>query len=236
MSGVAGDSGAEGTVSQGVAGGRGRLARTKLATTSILLFVAAATLAAVLPQVAGATSRQTKIVKYVMWTAKGELRRGLHVGARVKGYCWTESMTIPGEYRCMAGNDIYDPCFARPDVKTQMVGCAKNPWMTAIVEMRLTKKLPALPMSRTTGTRAGTSQPEVVVASTLPWALRLSSGLGCVLGTGTNALVDGHLMVYYCSTGVAAKPYTSKEPWTTLYSKSDLRGPLVREAIAVAWI
>lgn len=197
-------------------------ARTALALVVVAL---AASLVVSLPQVAGAAPHRTKVVRYVMWTPTGRLVHGLHVAATVKGYCWTESLTIEGQYRCMAGNNIYDPCFDRPNAAATMVGCVANPWTTGVVEMQLTKKLPPLPMA----------ERGLIRLAQLPWALRLSSGLGCVLGTGTNSMIDGHPMVYYCKKGVTSKPYAAKEPWTILYSRSDVKGPLTRKVVAIAW-
>ena len=63
------------------------------------------------------TVKETKIVSYVP-PLPAETR---------EGYCWTNSNVIPRAdvWRCMVGNEIFDPCYALPD-KTAIV-CGARP-------------------------------------------------------------------------------------------------------------
>ena len=64
--------------------------------------------------------------------------------ARLAGHCWTRSIAAPARadaYRCMAGDSIYDPCFAPP--RAHAVVCDVNPTTpNPGFAMRLTQPLP----------------------------------------------------------------------------------------------
>ncbi|HEV3153551.1 MAG TPA: hypothetical protein VGZ02_07095 [Candidatus Baltobacteraceae bacterium] len=97
---------------------------------------------------------------------------------RIKGECWTESIASAraDAYRCMAQNEIYDPCFK---VDAREVACPTPKDVTSGTRISLTKPLPAH-----TGTPANTV-----------WAMHLAGGGICSRGTGT--LVKD--FPFYCS-------------------------------------
>ncbi|TWP38508.1 hypothetical protein [Leekyejoonella antrihumi] len=104
----------------------------------------------------------------------------------VTGYCWTGSIALvaPNAYRCMADNDIFDPCFTSAKVRGSVI-CADTPWESG-TRLVLNK---ALPSSGNTG-------------STQPgWAMRLANGSRCVALTGTISFVDNVPMRYGCGAG-----------------------------------
>jgi hypothetical protein len=144
----------------------------------------------------------------------GPVRQG--TGAR-PGSCWTGSVAAPvaGAYRCLAGNDILDPCFAagRSDAR-----CYASPWSTAVV-LRLTKPLPHL------------GRPSVKPRY---WALQLAGGAQCVALTGTVAVVHGHPLAYSCAAGhYAGLRATRSGPMRVYYGRAT--GTLTSVAVAVAW-
>jgi hypothetical protein len=75
-------------------------------------------------------------------TASGKLLPGYSVAGRITGYCWTSSnnSTSSAAWRCMAGNNIYDPCYA-PTHSTHVVYCMTGPGSKKLVAMSLTKPL-----------------------------------------------------------------------------------------------
>lgn len=173
--------------------------------------------------VAAASRGRTAVHVFKPWTATGQPRPGLHVASRSKGSCWTESVAVAGQYRCMSGNAIYDPCWVKPASKDQKVGCVLAPWDRGIHVIRLTKKLPAV------------SKPRHLTSTRFAWAIKLASGMVCTLGQGTDTTIDGKPMVYYCRKGVAGEIDRSKEPWRTEYSRSYRHGPLIHKVISQAW-
>lgn len=90
----------------------------------------------------------------------------------LEGACFADSIAVAvqGAYRCMSGNDIYDPCFASDSGSQPELACAQSPW-SGVTLMKVTGALP----------------PDVVgeqnpIAS--PWALQLANGQRCVVSTG----------------------------------------------------
>lgn len=106
------------------------------------------------------------------------------------GNCWTTSVAAPvaGAYRCFAGNQILDPCFAPPKTAAPtQIACVANPWSDAVV-LTLTSSLPK-------GIPAGGKR---------PWAIELSNGARCVSSTGTVPAIDGVNLDYHCTNGADA--------------------------------
>jgi hypothetical protein len=75
-------------------------------------------------------------------TASGRLLPGYTVAGRIRGYCWTSSIisTSNAAWRCMSGNNIYDPCFAQTH-STRVVYCLSGPGSKKLIAMTLTKPL-----------------------------------------------------------------------------------------------
>jgi hypothetical protein len=158
-------------------------------------------------------TRSTRTVVRHFHPGDGPVQQG--TGSR-PGSCWTGSIAAPvrGAYRCLAGNDILDPCFAAstPDVR-----CYASPWAKALV-LRLTKPLPRRPIA---------GHPRY-------WALALANGAHCVALTGTVAVVDGHPLAYSCSGGRFAGLTAGSGPALRVrYGRAS--GPLRTLAVTVAW-
>jgi hypothetical protein len=142
------------------------------------------------------------------------------VAAHRSGSCWTSSITVSARaaYRCFAGNQILDPCFASSASRsTRVVDCYADPWSHA-VQLTLSRKLPA---------------PGAPLKISQPWALELAGGNHCVVTTGTAPVVAGVTMRYQCDTGTAGLLND-----TASALRVQLRAPgggLDRIAVAGAW-
>lgn len=108
--------------------------------------------------------------------------------ATVKGNCWTTSIVAerPDAYRCMVGNDIYDPCFGVS--QTQALCPSGGPWTNR--GLLLDSPPPSGQLNRDEGT------------SGAPWALQLSDGINCVEDSGATEVIAGQPLRYGCSRGV----------------------------------
>jgi hypothetical protein len=75
-------------------------------------------------------------------TSSGKLLPGYSVSGHISGYCWTSSLNSMSSaaWRCMSGNNIYDPCYA-PNKSTHVVYCMTSPGSKKLVAMTLTKPL-----------------------------------------------------------------------------------------------
>src|SRR5260370_2993028 len=103
------------------------------------------------------------------------------------GDCQTYSIAVsrPGVWRCIADNEIYDPCFENSKLRGSVI-CHSNP-ATGSTEflLRLNKPLP--PPSKSS------------VADSLPWLMKLADGSICERETGTISSVNGEDVPYDCS-------------------------------------
>ena len=108
-------------------------------------------------------------------------------GPSRRGKCWTDSIAVsrPGAWRCMAGNEIYDPCFSNSDL-TSAVICDANPAKNSPgFILKLTKPLPE-----------PSSHSPILPR---PWLVKLADGSMCEIQTGTIAFVAGLEVPYGCS-------------------------------------
>jgi hypothetical protein len=141
------------------------------------------------------------------------------------GSCWTRSIAIPrpGAWRCMVGNQIYDPCVATPSASGTLV-CGADPALGKDgFPLKLTKALP-------TDLTNATEQPPV-------WMFELADGSICEPFTGTMPMVGGEPARWSCfvpssnggrpveQRGLVTKVNPGK-PWTAeRYAESRVGGP-----------
>jgi hypothetical protein len=168
----------------------------------------------------------TKLEHYQPWTASDTLAHGIAVDGTVSGgNCWTQSIRdSDNEYawRCMAGNLIYDPCFAPPGASNiEQVACPSSP-TSGVSLMNLS---PALTQSGSPRNSGGT----------YAWYLYLSNGQACFRFSGAGPpAVDGVTLDFVCSKGSAAEPDSRTEPWGDQYGSNDT-GPLQNVTVVEAW-
>lgn len=150
------------------------MSRTKSRITLALFLAVLPAVTAV--QAARGSSRVTQVIRFVA-RSPGQ--------GMISGYCWTGSIAIdrPDAYRCMSGNEIYDPCFAGR-VKGYVV-CDPNPAKgDPGRRMKLTKALPE-PEGQT-GSFEGA------------WLVELEDGTTCMPITGARGEIEGKTPSYYC--------------------------------------
>ncbi|MBV8149241.1 MAG: hypothetical protein JO092_09140 [Candidatus Eremiobacteraeota bacterium] len=128
--------------------------------TNILARTAVAVTAAAIATTITAGAATTRLVKYNAGS--------MTVARNASGWCWTSSIasTRTDAYRCMAGNEIYDPCFTRG---TSSVVCPENLVNNSGLALKLTKPLP----------------PPASPLAAQPWAMVLAGRKTCNRGTGT---------------------------------------------------
>lgn len=173
---------------------------------------------------AAAAEQPTKIVKFVPAAA----------GAAAKaGNCWTSSMAVqrPDAWRCMAGNEIFDPCFTLPG--GQAVVCNPDPAMgDPGFTLKLTERLPKPDMP---------AQPAGKPAAG-GWLVELEDGSLCRPITGAGGMVGDKALSYYCgdssgkeSTALLDEFNTQKPKWTA--EKATItpgsRGPKLLKSVIV---
>jgi hypothetical protein len=112
-------------------------------------------------------------------------------GPTQRGMCWTSSITVArvGVYRCLATNQILDPCFAPPGrASARTVACFADPWSPATL-LKVDRPLP---------------RGRPLLSHATPWALQLRNGATCVSATGTVRMVGGVALNYNCARGRSA--------------------------------
>jgi hypothetical protein len=149
---------------------------------------------------------KTSVVVFSAWSS-GSLRSGFVVTNKVKGKCWTHSLSTnrPDAWRCMESSDIYDPCFSSSHSAT-LVACSDDPFSKRVLLMSLTKPL----------SNASEPTTEMLQPKGQPWGLRLADGERCFFSTGATDVVAGMRMNYECDKGkwVLDFPDRSKSLWT----------------------
>ncbi len=100
------------------------------------------------------------------------------------GSCWTNAIGLDREdaYRCMVGNQIFDPCFVVDEQPTVVCGADPTTGETGFV-LELTQPLP----------------PPDVGNLAMPWLIELADGTICGLMTGTRPVVDDRPATYGCA-------------------------------------
>ena len=152
--------------------------RTGLGLTVLLLTA----LAAIQGWAAGWPVTETEVIHYVPAPPAA--------GSK-DGRCWTTSIAIPrpDAWRCMVGNEIFDPCFSLADGKS--VECGSNPSKgKSGFRLNLTEPLPK---------PENTAQAAAIVAKS-GWWLVLADGTSCTPATGTRAMIAGKMTTYYCES------------------------------------
>jgi hypothetical protein len=141
------------------------------------------------------------------WSVSGRLAPQVHLAKQVSGSCWTSAMEADDRYawRCMAGNYIYDPCFAPPVSHVTEVLCNDmSPWDTGAILMKLSKPLP---------TAYANSGPDWT-----GFALQLANKARCVLREMDHTPpVSGGPSMYVCASDHFADVYTGSQPWVAYY-------------------
>lgn len=174
-----------------------RLQRRKLGAGVFLL----AALMAMQCWAAGQLPTQTEIIRYMPAQSVANPR---------DGRCWTTSIAMPRSdaWRCMVGNEIFDPCFALEGGKA--VECEANPaGGKAGFRLNLTEPLPK-PEITTEG---------AAIAAKSGWLVVLTDGTLCTPATGTRAMVAGKMTTYYCES-------REGDANTVLLDDLDTTGPL----------
>ncbi|MGO9658108.1 MAG: hypothetical protein ACLP7F_07070 [Acidimicrobiales bacterium] len=159
------------------------------------------------PAPAGALGAAQTTQVLFPWSASGRLDPQVHVAEQVSGYCWTSSLEADDRYawRCMAHNDIYDPCFAPPAGHVTKVLCNDmSPWDTAAVLMNLSEPVPL---------------GQALTAPDWPgFAVQLANKGLCVLRELDHSPpVSGGPSMYLCASDHFANVYTGSQPWVAYY-------------------
>jgi hypothetical protein len=136
--------------------------------------------------------------------------------------CEPGSEAIGQAYRCVAGNAIYDPCWAER-AATPTVLCLAHPWSVTAIRLKVDAALGSIPPA----------------AASEPWGVELANGQRCELFQGAHSLFDGRVIDYYCTSGLSLLRglTTSSAVWraasVTTTGSNQALGP--REQIRIAW-
>ena len=174
---------------------------------------------------AATRAKSTTLHLYTPYGANGRIARGVRVAKTVKGSCWTSSNVDlrSDAYRCIAGNHIYDPCFANEYGSGKYVLCPESAPASKVIRMHLTKKLPS---------NKGSSDP----TRSSPWAMCLSSGRWCEIADGATSQIAGMSIDYYCSVGVLlGKLHRDSSAWTIFYAPSRSNDSYRTVTVRAAW-
>jgi hypothetical protein len=117
-----------------------------------------------------------------------------------KAECTPGSFVVARAYRCMAGDGIYDPCWAAHHTSPSELFCLLAPWDRTVIEVHSTGPLEAV---------AEDSDPNFL------WGLELATGQRCLALQGPADEIAGRRLAYGCGKGlyVLANIDRSHRPW-----------------------
>lgn len=152
-----------------------------------------------------------------------------------KGRCWTTSIAAPrpDAWRCMVGNEIFDPCFEVSGKKS--VVCNPDPASGYDgFGLKLTEPLP----------KPEFTAEVAAIAARNGWLVELADGTLCRPATGARGVLEGKMITHYCESRppgadiVLLDDLTTTQPqWlaekATLIPGPDGPKPLKSEKVAV---
>jgi|GEM_PF-714853 len=145
----------------------------------------------------------------------------------LKGKCWTHSLTNhrSDAWRCMVGNQIFDPCFVKTYVSRNKVICPQTPWSSEAVWLKLESNL--LPEKNET----------LDMSTDYPWAVELLNGVRCTRATGAMPSFHGQSIQYTCNndTFLVGKLQRCSPIWKALTFSSLSDKTLKKVDVAVVW-
>jgi len=145
------------------------------------------------------------------------------VTQHVSGSCFSTSNVIlrSDAFRCMAGNDIYDPCFTVN--QTQVLCPTEGPWANRGVLVNV----PGLPSTGGIKNQGTTGQ---------PWAIQLADGSQCLPISGASNVIANQRLNFECTGGVGlyGNVQRSGSVWM-IYVSAPQSGQIALRPIATAW-
>lgn len=158
----------------------------------------------------------TKIVKFHPTGTKG---------APVAGDCGmgeSQSLDRADAWRCIVGNEIYDPCFSTTPHATWVI-CGVQPGQPVGIKVTLKKPLP---------THAAAKDQQ-------PWVITLGDGTSCGFITGATFGIGDQRANYQCSQNnwLIGLPTTGKVWWAVearMTGKFGPNGPIASQIWAVS--
>ena len=128
-----------------------------------------------------AAAAGTRILKVSPTTAEGVLAPAYAIGQSVaRAHCEAGSDVLAGVYRCFAGNEVLDPCWAESGAAPAVL-CLPAPWSHEVIRLALQAPLE-------------TSPPGPLEV----WGVRLASGQRCLAAQGAHGLISARVVDYEC--------------------------------------
>jgi hypothetical protein len=188
-----------------------------------MLLIAVAALAAPAAVSAAGHPSHTKTHIYEPFTANG--KPAVHVSKTVHGSCFAGSIAAirSDAWRCMAGNNIFDPCFSSSKAGGYVL-CSLGPWQASV-------KLDY------SGHLSGGNHGHASMSRD-PWAVETTDGKKCMLGTGTADVIGHRASTYFCQHSSAwlwGDPARSSQPWKIYEAPLTAHTLTKKVGITVAW-
>ncbi|MBV9279871.1 MAG: hypothetical protein JOZ41_07305 [Chloroflexi bacterium] len=166
---------------------------------------------------AGAAAETTRVVVFHPWGVRGQ---------PLRGHCWTSSSAAwrPDAWRCLAGNQILDPCFSASPHVSSVICQVLPPFTGRGLRLRLTQPLPLGERGR---------WPRLPHA----WVIQLEQGVTCAYFTSMPPpMANPHATPpsYGCSDGTYLMEPRPGRLWTAtrVWLRDTQRGFVIRRARA----
>jgi hypothetical protein len=167
----------------------------------------------------------TKIVVYSPFTPDGALTRGVKVDRTARGSCWEGSVESrrSDAWRCVVGNNIYDPCYSGAK---RWVACPVTAFGSRVLKLTLTKPLPYK-----------LADPPLDTSRADPLLIVLQNGVQCGFASGATSTLAGQRLNYVCQNGawLVGDPDRTLPAWSILALSSLKASSASPVMIATAW-
>jgi Protein kinase domain len=141
-----------------------------------------------------------------------------------RGSCLGGSIVIARSdaWRCLVGNDVYDPCFMVN--QTQVLCPNDGPWANTGILVNIPGGLPSAAAIKNQGT------------SGQPWAIELADGSKCLPISGASSVIANQRLNFDCSDGLGlyGNVQRSGSHWT-IFAGAQHSGQITMRPIATAW-
>lgn len=177
---------------------------------------------------ATAATASTRVVVMAGFTVGGV--PAIRITHTVRGSCFSTSDAALRDdaYRCMSGNELFDPCLAPPSsvrAPNEVVVCPTDPFRNTGIEIRLTKRLPR-------------NQEPAASDRGVPFAIRLTNGCEAMLDTDATAAIGRTRANYDCARShqwLWGAPSRRGRVWMIWSAPLNAKHLTRRVSIAEAW-
>lgn len=136
----------------------------------------------------GVRANETELKLYRPFGDPATHQDAIIIHSHSNGECFQQSRRLVREnaWRCIANDQVYDPCFVNENSAFNQVVCPQSPWDGQALKIKLPAPLDS------------TANKPLDMSKAYPWAIELTSGERC-LAVDEESKIDGQPVHYHCN-------------------------------------